>query len=195
VPALLYGLFACYAVTGKCDLRIDSEGRDLAVFASLADCQRFGTTSAGGPPDAQGKWIVDAGHYYRCFGLTPVSVAALTPPAEASRAVYKTTAEALQRDFRTNPDALTHKIGGAILEVSGTVTEPATSDGTSLQLSGDTWDVTAWLTNDGIKDAIGIRKHEHVTLRCDRIGTLISATARRAGVVDLRDCQSVKPGT
>jgi hypothetical protein len=178
-------------VTGKCDLRVDSEGRDLAVFASLADCQRFGTTSVGQPPDALGKWMIDGGHYYRCIGLTPVSVA---PPPD-TRAVYKTTAEALQRDFRADPDALTRKVGGAVLEVSGTVTEPVAPDGTSLQLSGDTWDVTAWLTNDGIKDAVGIRKHEKVTVRCERLGTLVSATARRAGVVDLRDCQSIKPGT
>jgi hypothetical protein len=195
VSALLYGLFACYALSGKCDLRIASEAHDIPVFASLDDCQRFGTATTGQQPGIQGKWMVDAGHYYQCIALTPMSVAGLAPPAEASRAVYKTTAEALQRDFRTDPDALTRKIGGAILEVSGTVTEPARADGTSLQLSGDTWDVTAWLTGDGLKDAVGIKRHQQVTVRCDKIGTLISATARRAGVVELRDCQSVKSGT
>ena len=114
MPALLYGFFACYAVTGKCDLRIDSQGRDIAVFASLEDCQRFGAASARQAPDKQGKWTVDEGHYNQCFGLTPMPA----PPSDASRPVYKTTAEALQRDFQTNPDALTQKIGGAIVEIS-----------------------------------------------------------------------------
>ncbi len=47
MPALLYGFFACYAVTGKCDLRMDTKGRDMAVFASLDDCQRFGSSTVG----------------------------------------------------------------------------------------------------------------------------------------------------
>ena len=39
-----------------------------------------------------------------------------TTPADASRPLYKTTAEALQRDFQTNPDALARKIGNALVE-------------------------------------------------------------------------------
>jgi hypothetical protein len=194
VPALLYGFFACYAVTGKCDLRIDSEGRDIAVFASLEDCQRFGSASAGQPPDKQGKWTVDEGHYQQCFGLTAAPVAALAPLSAASRPVYKTTAEALQRDFRTNPDALTQKIGNAIVEISGTVDNGAIADGAALQLSGDSWDVTAWLTQDGVTAAKGISKHERVTLSCDRIGTLVAASPRRPAVVEARDCKPVNPG-
>ena len=194
MPALLYGLFACYAVTGKCDLRTDREGHDITVFASLDDCQRFGSASTGQPPDTPGKWTIDTGHYYQCIAFNPMSVAALTP-AEPPRSVYKTTAEALQREFAADPDALKRKIGGSLLEVTGTVTEAATADGTALQLSGDSWDVTAWLTKDGSKDVIGIRKHERVTVRCDRIGTLVAAAGRHAGVVELRDCQSVKAGT
>jgi hypothetical protein len=193
VPALLYGFFACYAVTGKCDLRIDSEGHDIAAFTSLEDCQRFGSASARQPPDKQGKWPVDEGHYYQCFGLTPVPVAALAPPSDASRPVYKTTAEALQRDFQTNPDALTRKIGSAIVEISGTVENAAIADGAALQLSGDSWDVTAWLTQDGVTAARGISKHERVTLRCDRIGTLVAASARRPAIVEVRDCKPVNP--
>ena len=192
MAALLYGLFACYAVTGKCDLRIDSAGRDIAVFASLEDCQRFGSASARQPPDKQGKWSVDEGHYYQCFGLTPVAVA--EPPADASRPVYKTTAEALQRDFQTNPDALTQKIGGAIVEISGTVDNTAIADGAALQLSGDSWDVTASLTQDGVRAARGISKHQHVTLRCDKIGTLVAGSSkRRPGIVEVRDCKPVTP--
>ncbi|HEV2230491.1 MAG TPA: hypothetical protein VGR86_16210 [Steroidobacteraceae bacterium] len=193
MPALLYGLFACYAVTGKCDLRIDSEGHDIPVFASLEDCQRFGSASAREPPDREGKWTADEGHYYRCFGMTPMSVAALGPPAVAPRPVYQTTAEALERDFRTNPDALAGKIGSAMVEVKGTVENAAVADGAALQLSGDKWDVTAWLTKDGIAAARAIRKHEQVTLRCDRIGTLIAASGRRAAVVEVRGCTPVKP--
>ena len=193
MPALLYGFFACYAVTGKCDLRIDAEGRDIAVFASLEDCQRFGSASARQPPDKQGKWTLDESHYYRCFSLTPPPGAALAPPSDASRPVYKTTAEALQRDFQTNPDALTRKIGAAIIEVSGTVDNPAIADGAALQLSGDSWDVTAWLTQDGITAARGTSKHQRVTLRCDRIGTLVGASARRPAVVEVRDCKPVSP--
>ncbi len=192
MPALLYGFFACYAVTGKCDLRVDSGGRDIAVFASLEDCQRFGSTAARQPPDKQGKWTVDEGHYYQCFGLTPA--AAPAPPADASRPVYKTTAEALQRDFQTNPDALTQKIGSAIVEVSGTVDNAAIADGAALQLSGDSWDVTAWLTQDGINAARGISKHQHVTLRCDKIGTLVAGSSkRRPAIVEVRDCKPVSP--
>ena len=192
MPALLYGLFACYAVTGKCDLRIDTGGRDMAVFASLEDCQRFESASAHQPPDKQGKWPVDESHYYQCFGLTPVSVPA--PAADASRPVYKTTAEALQRDFQTNPDALTQKIGSAVVEISGTVDNTAIADGAALQLSGDSWDVTAWLTPEGIKAATGISKHQHVTLRCDRIGTLVAGSSkRRPAIVEVRDCKPVNP--
>jgi hypothetical protein len=188
----LYGFFACYAVTGKCDLRIDSGGRDMAVFDTLEDCQRFGSASARQPPDKQGKWTVDEGHYYQCFGLTPVPVAA--PPSDASRPVYKTTAEALQRDFQTNPDALTQKIGSAIVEISGTVDNTAIADGAALQLSGDSWDVTAWLSQDGIKAAKGISKHQHVTLRCDKIGTLVAGSSkRRPAIVEVRDCKPVTP--
>ena len=194
MSALLYGFFACYAVTGKCDLRIDSAGHDMAVFASLEDCQRFGSTSSRQPPDKQGKWAVDEGHYYQCFGLTPVPAPA--PPAEAPRPVYKTSAEALQRDFQTNPDALTQKVGDAILEISGTVDNTAIADGAALQLSGDSWDVTAWLTQDGIKAARGISKHQHVTLRCDKIGTLVAGSSRRRpAIVEVRDCKPVNPGT
>jgi hypothetical protein len=193
VPALLYGLFACYAVTGKCDLRIDSEGRDITVFASLEDCQRFASASAGQPPDKQGKWTVDAGHYYECVGMTPMSVAKLAPPPDTSRPVYKSSAEALQRDFQKNPEALTQKIGNAVVEVSGTVENATLADGTALQLTGDSWDVTAWLTQEGAADARGIKRNERVTLRCDRIGTLVAASGRRPAVVDLRDCKPVHP--
>ena len=191
MSALLYGFFACYAVTGKCDLRIDSAAHDITVFASMEDCQRFGSASAQQPPDKQGKWTVDESHYYQCIGLTPMPVAL---PAEPSRPVYKTTAEALQRDFQANPDALTRKIGNAIVEISGTVENAKLADGTALQLSGDSWDVTAWLTKDGATDAIGIARNQHVTLRCDRIGTLIAASARRPAIVEARDCKPVKPG-
>ena len=190
MSAFLYGFFACYAVTGKCDLRIDGEGHDMAVFASLEDCQRFGSTSTGQQPDKQGKWTVDEGHYYRCFGLTPVAVAA---PATPARPVYKTTAEALQRDFQTNPDALMRKIGDAIVEISGTVDNAAIADGAAVQLSGDSWDVTAWL-KDGSTDAMGIPKHGRVTLRCDKIGTLVAGSGRRPAIVEARDCKPVNPG-
>ena len=191
MSALLYGFFACYAVTGKCDLRIDSAGRDIAVFASLEDCQRFGSGSAGQQPDKQGKWTLDEGHYYQCFGLTPVPVAA---PAEPPRPVYKTTAEALQRDFQTNPEALTRKIGTAVVEISGTVENAGIADGAALQLSGDSWDVTAWLTKDGVTAVRGTPKHARVTLRCDRIGTLVAASGRRPAIVELRDCAPLNPG-
>ena len=194
MSALLYGLFACYAVTGKCDLRIDSQGRDINVFASLEDCQRFGSAAAHQPPDKQGKWTVDEGHYYQCFGLTPVSMPAPTPPAEASRPVYRTTAEALQRDYQTNPEGLTQKVGGAIVEITGTVENPAIADGAALQLSGDSWDVTAWLTPDGITAAKGMKRHAHITLRCDRIGTLVAASGKRPAIVEVRDCRPVNAG-
>ena len=190
MPALLYGFFACYAVTGKCDLRMDTKGRDMAVFASLEDCQRFGSSTVGQPPSKEGTWALDEGHYYQCFGLTPVSVPA--PPSEPPRTVYNTTAAALQRDFQANPDALTRKIGTSIVEVSGTI-NAAIADGAGLQLAGDSWDVTAWLTQDGITAAKGIPKHGGVTLRCDRIGTLVAGSGRRPAVVELRDCNLVKP--
>lgn len=191
MSALLYGLFACYAVTGKCDLRIDKEGHDITVFASLEDCQRFESAAARQPPDAQGKWTVDEGHYYECFALTPVSMPA---PAEAARPVYKTTAEALQRDFQTNPDAVTQKIGNAVIEITGTVENTGIADGTALQLSGDSWDVTAWLAKGETAAASGISKHERVTLRCNKVGTLITASGRRPAIVEVRDCKSAKPG-
>jgi hypothetical protein len=193
VPALLYGLFACYAVTGKCDLRIDSEGRDITVFASLEECQRFGSTAARQPPDKQGKWTVDEGHYYQCFGLTPAPLTGPAAPADASRPVYKTSAEALQRDFQTNPDALARKIGSSIIEISGTIDNAAIADGAALQLSGDSWDITAWLTPEGITAARGISKHGRVTLRCDRIGTLAAASGRRPAIVEARDCKLINP--
>jgi hypothetical protein len=194
VSALLYGFFACYAVTGKCDLRIDSEGRDIAVFSSLQDCQRFGSASSQQPPDAHGKWAVDAGHYYQCVALTPMPVAELPTAAETPRPVYKTTAEALQRDFQADPEGLTQKIGSAIVEVTGRVSALGVADGAALQLSGDTWDVTAWLTRDGVTGSAGLKKREHVTLRCDRIGTLVAASGRRPAVPEIRDCNLVKPG-
>ena len=191
MSALLYGFFACYAVTGKCDLRIDSAGRDIAVFSSLEDCQRFGSASAGQQPDKQGKWTLDEGHYYQCFGLTPVPVAA---PSEPPRPVYKTTAEALQRDFQTNPEALTRKIGTAVVEISGTVENAGIADGAALQLAGDSWDVTAWFAEDAAASAKGILKHQRVTLRCDKIGTLVAASGRRPAIVEVRDCKQVTPG-
>ena len=186
MPALLYGFFACYAVTGKCDLRIDKEGHDVPVFASLEDCQRFGSTAAKEPADKQGKWTLDQSHYYQCFGLTPVSMAVAAPPP---RPVYKTTAEALQRDFQTNADALTQKIGSAIIEVSGTVDNASVADGAAVQLSGDSWDVTAWFAPEATADVRGIVKREKVTLQCDKIGTLVAASGRRPGIVELRDCK------
>jgi hypothetical protein len=188
VSALLYGFFACYAVTGKCDLRIDKEGHDIPVFASLDDCQRFGATAAKQPPDKQGKWTLDQGHYYQCFGLTPVSMPVAAP---ASRSVYATTAEALQRDFQTNPDALTQKIGSSIIAVSGTVDNAAIADGAAIQLAGDSWDVTAWFAPEASADVRGILKHEHVTLNCDKIGTLVAGSGRRPAIVELRDCKLV----
>jgi hypothetical protein len=193
VSALLYGLFACYAVTGKCDLRIDSEGRDIAVFASLDDCQRFGSASAGQPPDKRGRWAVDQGHYYQCVGLSALPVAP-APHSEAPRPVYKTTAEALQREFQSNPDELTRKIGSALVEISGTVENTGIANGSALQLSGDTWDVTAWLTEDGISAAKGMKRRQQVTLLCDRIGTLAVASGRRPAVLEVRDCKPANPG-
>jgi hypothetical protein len=191
VPALLYGFFACYAVTGKCDLRIDSQGHDIAVFASLEDCQRFGSASAGQSPDKQGKWTIDGSHYSQCFALAPRAMGASAPAADASRSLYKTTAEALQRDFQNNPDALARKIGSAMVEVSGIVDNVAVADGAALQLSGDSWDVTAWLTQDGIKAARGLANREKITVRCDRIGTLASASGRRPAIVEVHDCTPV----
>lgn len=191
MSALVYGFFACYAVTGKCDLRIDSKARDVPVFSSLEDCQRFGTDAAKQQPDKLGKWPIDEGHYYQCFGLTPLVAAA--PAAEASRPVYKTTAEALQRDYQTNPEALSQKIGNALIEVSGTVDNVGIAEGAALQLSGDSWDVTAWLSQDGIAAARGTSKHAHVTLRCDRIGSLVTGSGHRPAVVEVRDCKPVNP--
>lgn len=204
MPALLYGFFACYAVTGKCDLRIDKEGRDIPVFTSLAECQRFGSRATRAAPDKQGKWALDEGHYYQCFGLGPEStsapaLAASPPPAPPaapappSRPVYKTTAEALQRDFQSDPNALTQKIGKAIVQVSGTVVETGVAEGAALLLSGDSWDVTAWLTPGGMAAARGLSKHQRVTLLCDRIGTLVAGSRRRPGVVELHDCSPVSP--
>ncbi len=192
MSALLYGFFACYAVTGKCDLRVDSKARDAPVFASMEDCQRFGSDSAQQQPDKQGKWPVDEGHYYQCIGLAPVPVAAAAPAAE--RPVYKTTAEALQRDFQTNPDALRQKIGGAVVEVTGTVENVGIADGAALQLAGDSWDVTAWLTQEGMTAATGTAKHSRVTLRCDRIGNLVTGSGRRPAVVEVRDCKPIPAG-
>ncbi len=191
MSALLYGFFACYAVTGKCDLRIDSKAHDVPVFASIEDCQRFGTDSAQEQPDKQGKWAIDQSHYYQCFGLTPVPSAVAAPPPE--RPVYKTTAEALQRDFQTNPDALKQKIGGAVIEVTGTVENAGIADGAALQLTGDSWDVTAWLTPEGMTAARGTAKHARVTLRCDGIGNLVAGSGRRPAVVEVRDCKPVNP--
>lgn len=193
MSALLYGFFACYAVTGKCDLRIDKEGHDIAVFASLADCQRFGSATVKQQPDSIGKWPVDEGHYYQCFGLTPVAVADLPQAGDAPRTVYKTTAEELQREFSTDPDGVTRKIGNSIVEINGTIINATIADGAALQLAGDTWDVTAWLSQDGIKAARGLGKKERVTLRCDRIGTLVAASSRRPAVIEVHDCKPVNP--
>lgn len=235
MAALLYGFFACYAVTAKCELSTDSQGRDVAVFASLEDCRRFGSSSAREPPGTEGKWTIDKDHYYQCFALTPMSVAApappravpapvvqppavpppplpppaqpppaaALPPAESSpaaapspaapRPVYKTTAEALQRDFGADPDAVTHTIGSAIVEISGKVDNTATGGGNALQLSAHRWDVTAWLTPDGLAAARRIKRRQQVTLRCDGIGTLVAATDRRPAVVEVRDCSPVNP--
>jgi hypothetical protein len=115
-------------------------------------------------------------------------------PAEAARPVYKTTAEALQRDFQTNPDAVTQKIGNAVIEITGTVENTGIADGTALQLSGDSWDVTAWLAKGETAAASGISKHERVTLRCNKVGTLITASGRRPAIVEVRDCKPAKPG-
>ncbi len=122
-----------------------------------------------------------------------MSTATLATPRVGPRSVYKTTAEALQRDFATDPDALQRKIGTAIIEVSGTVDSAVSGSGAALQLSANRWDVTAWLTPDGITAARSIAKHEHVTLRCDRIGTLVAAAGRRRAVVEARDCTPVNP--
>ncbi|MBV9724019.1 MAG: hypothetical protein JO299_02485 [Gammaproteobacteria bacterium] len=192
MSAVLYGFFACYAVTGKCDLRIDSKAREVPVFASMEECQRFGSDAAKEQPDKQGKWAVDEAHYYQCIGLAPVAMAA-TAPAEAARPVYKTTAEALQRDFQANPEALVQKIGNAVIEVSGTVDNVGIADGGALQLSGDSWDLTAWLTPDGATAARGTARNARVTLRCDRIGSLIAASGRRRAVAEVRDCKPVSP--
>lgn len=194
MPALLYGLFACYAVTNKCDLRMDTQGKDVAVFASLDDCERFATAAARQPSDKQGRWPVDESHYYQCFGLTPMSVAGLAPVPEASRPVYKTTADALQRDYQANPDDLKKKIGDAAIEISGAVENPSIADGAALQLAGDSWDVTAWLTKDGMSAVRGIRKNQRVTLHCDRIGNLVSASGRRPAIVEVRDCRPISSG-
>src|SRR5579862_1123552 len=174
---------------------MDSQGKDVTVFASLEDCERFGAAAARQPPDRQGKWPVDESHYYKCFGLTPMSVAGLAPAPEPSRPVYKTTAEALQRDYQANPEELTKKIGDAAIEVSGTVENPRIADGAALQLAGDTWDVTAWLTKEGMSAVIGIKKNQHVTLHCEGIGNLVSASGRRGGaIVEVRDCGLLNSG-
>lgn len=193
MPALLFGLFACYAVTGKCDLSTDTKGHDIAVFESLEDCQRFGSASARQPPDTEGKWKIDESHYYQCFGLPPVPVAALAPPPGSPRSVYKTTAEALQAEFGADPEALTQKIGNAVIEISGTVANAATGGGTALQLSAHRWNVAAWLTPDAITPPRKLKKRERVTLRCDKIGTLVAASARRPAVVEVRGCKLVNP--
>jgi hypothetical protein len=78
--------------------------------------------------------------------------------------------------------------------VTGTVSALGVANGAALQLSGDSWDVTAWLTKDGMAAAGGLKKRQHVTLRCDRIGTLVAASGRRPAVVEIRDCSPAKPG-
>jgi hypothetical protein len=288
VPALLYGFFACYAVTGKCELRTDSQGRDLTVFASLEDCQRFGSGPAQQRPNSEGKWLVGDGHYYQCLSMTPsnappasapavaaapagatapaasaapgntalpavaaapaaamaaavaaksaalgapaasvpapvttapataakpaapttapgtaavstastsaAAAAVAAPQPDGSRPVYKTTAEALQHDFEIDPAALNRKIGNAVVEVSGTVVDRAKVTDGELQLSGRSSAVTAWLTDDGITGAEVLSKHAYVTLSCDRIGTLVAASGRRPGIVEVRDCRVIHGG-
>jgi tRNA_anti-like len=252
VSALLYGFFACYAVTGKCELRTDSQGRDLAVFNSLEECQRFGSGPSQQPPNGEGKWLVAEGHYFQCLSMTPGNApaaatvpaaaaapaaaplaaappASAVPPAAAvpaaaavataaaatakaaaiaapvavtvpathpapARPVYKTTAEALQQDFAINPEGLNQKIGNAIVEVSGTVVDRARLGNGELQLSGRSSDVTAWLQDKEIATARTLSKHAYVTLSCDRIGTLVAASARRPGIVEVRDCRFLGHG-
>jgi hypothetical protein len=108
--------------------------------------------------------------------------------------VYKTTAEALQHDFEINPEALNRKIGGALVEVSGTVVNLASLVDGELQLSGGSWDVTAWLAKSDIAAAQALSKRAHVTLSCDRIGTLVAASTRRPGAVEVRDCRLLSHG-
>ena len=108
--------------------------------------------------------------------------------------MYKTTAEALQRDFQTNPDELMRKIGGAVIEITGTVDNAGIAEGGALQHSGDSWNVTAWLTPEGAVTARGTKKRARITLRCDRVGTLVAASGRRPAVVEVRDCKPVNSG-
>jgi len=281
MPALLYGFFACYAVTGKCELSTDSQGRDLAVFTSLEDCQRFGSGPAQQRPNSEGKWPAADGHYYQCLSMTPstgatatTAAVAMTAPAAAtasaaatvpgaaasapaataakppptsvtpaapaapsaaltrtpattptsavplvaavpaaavpatasapttaaapnpdtSRPVYRTTAEALQHDFEVNPDALNRKIGTALVQVSGTVVNRTNLVDGALQLSGGSSDVTAWIEKDEIAYAQSLSRKAYVTLSCDRIGTLVAASARRPGIVEVRDCRLLNDG-
>jgi hypothetical protein len=109
--------------------------------------------------------------------------------------VYKTTAEALQHDFELSPDALNQKIGNAVVEVSGTVVNRSkVADDGELVLSGRSSDVTAWLKNDQITSAQALKKRAYVTLSCDRIDTLVAASARRPGIVEVRDCRFLSSG-
>jgi hypothetical protein len=109
--------------------------------------------------------------------------------------VYRTTAEALQHDFETDPEALNRKIGNAVVEVSGTVVNRArVLDDGELQLSGRSSDVTAWLKDDQLTSAQALSKRAYITLSCDRIGTLVAASGRRPGIVEVRDCRFLSPG-
>ena len=61
-------------------------------------------------------------------------------------------------------------------------------------LSGRSSDVTAWLKNDQLTTAQALSKRAIVTLSCDRIGTLVAASPRRPGIVEVRDCRFLSTG-
>ena len=86
-----------------------------------------------------------------------------------------------------------NQIGSAIIEVTGNIENASIADGAALQLTGDTFDVTAWLTPDGIAATRGM-KHGRVTLDCDKIGTLVAGSGKRPAIVELRDCKPTKSG-
>jgi hypothetical protein len=106
-----------------------------------------------------------------------VADASAMPPE--SRPVYKTTARALYKDYETNEVATDQKIGGAAVEVTGTIAsidKNFTDDAVINLVTGNEFSQAAMtLVNSQKAIAATLTKGQEIVIQCQKMARIVSS--------------------
>jgi hypothetical protein len=116
---------------------------------------------------------------YKGYTDRAAQVAGISGASSENRSVYKTTASALYKDYETNEVATDRKIGGAIVEVSGTIAsiDKDFADNAVINLvAGNEFLPASFLLVDTQKAIAGtLAKGQTIVIRCQKMIRIIGS--------------------